>query len=80
MHKILFICHGNILKSIGKACKINDFTMKKGTYYTTTTPFVSELEPWFSKGKRERDEICIIVEFWGIFCYDMNWVDSFYPI
>ena len=38
MIKILFICHGSILKSPEKACKINDFTKRKGTYYTTTTP------------------------------------------
>ena len=25
MIKILFVCHGNILKSPEKACKINDF-------------------------------------------------------
>ena len=36
---ILFVCHGNILKSPGKACKINGFTKLKGAYYTTTTPF-----------------------------------------
>ena len=36
---ILFGCHGNILKSPGKACKINDFEVGYGTYYTTTTPF-----------------------------------------
>ena len=37
--KVLFICHGNILKSPEKACKINRFTKQIGTYYTTTTPF-----------------------------------------
>ena len=40
MKKILFVCHGRILKSPGKASKINDFTMQKGAYYTTTTPFM----------------------------------------
>ncbi len=39
MIKILFICHGSILKDLGKASKINGFTEQKGTYYTTTTPF-----------------------------------------
>ena len=39
MVRILFICHGSILKSPGEACKINDLTVGYGTYYTTTTPF-----------------------------------------
>lgn len=39
MIKILFICHGSILKCSGKACKINGFMARKGAYYTTTTPF-----------------------------------------
>ena len=39
MIKILFVCHGNILKSPGKASKINAFAEQKGVYYTTTTPF-----------------------------------------
>ena len=38
MIKILFICHGRILKSSGKACKINGFTEGKDVllhhYYT----------------------------------------------
>ena len=34
MIKILFVCNGSILKSPEKACKINDFTKWKGTYYT----------------------------------------------
>ena len=42
MIKILFICHGSILKSPGKASKINGFTKQKGAYYTTTTPFSKE--------------------------------------
>lgn len=42
MIKILFICHGNILKNRGKACKINDSTAQAGIYYTTTTPFLKE--------------------------------------
>lgn len=40
MIKILFICHGSILKSSGKASKISSFTKQKGAYYTTTTPFL----------------------------------------
>ena len=40
--KILFICHGNILKNPGKACKINGFKAEKGDNYTTTTPFLKE--------------------------------------
>lgn len=42
MIKILFVCHGSILKYSGKASKINGFTEKQGTYYTTTTPFLKE--------------------------------------
>ena len=34
MIKVLFVCHGRILKSFQKACKINGFTAQKGTYYT----------------------------------------------
>ena len=40
MVKILFVCHGSILKSPGKASKINGFAKQKGAYYTTTTPFL----------------------------------------
>ena len=40
MIKILFVCHGSILKSPGKASKINGFMKQKGAYYTTTTPFL----------------------------------------
>ena len=40
MIKILFVCHGRILKSPGKVSKINGFTKQKGVYYTTTTPFL----------------------------------------
>ncbi len=43
MIKILFVCHGRILKSSGKDCKINGFMASKGVYYTTTTPFGEEL-------------------------------------
>lgn len=39
MIKILFICHGNILKSPGKASKINVFTEQSSAYYTIITPF-----------------------------------------
>ncbi len=42
MIKILFICHGRILKCSEKACKINDFLAGRGAYYTTTTPFLKE--------------------------------------
>ena len=42
MIKVLFVCHGNILKSPEKACKINDSVADKGVYYTTTTPFFKE--------------------------------------
>ena len=42
MIKILFVCHGNILRNPEKACKINDCTEGKGAYYTTTTPFLKE--------------------------------------
>lgn len=40
MIKILFVCHGRVLISSGKASKIKDFTKQKGAYYTTTTPFL----------------------------------------
>lgn len=39
--KILFVCHGSILKSPGKARKINGFKAGKGAFYTTTTPFLN---------------------------------------
>ena len=42
MIKVLFVCHGSILKCSEKACKINDFTAKQGAYYTTNTPFLKE--------------------------------------
>lgn len=42
MIKVVFICHGSILKSPEKACKINGFTARKGAYYTATTPFLKE--------------------------------------
>ena len=42
MIKILFVCHGSILKSLRKASKINDFMLQSGTCYTTTTPFLKE--------------------------------------
>ena len=34
MIKMLFICHGRILKSPGKASKINGFMERKSAYYT----------------------------------------------
>ncbi len=34
MKKILFVCHGTILKSTEKASKINGFVADKGVYYT----------------------------------------------
>ena len=42
MIKVLFVCHGSILKSPQKASKINGFTKRKGAYYTITTPFLKE--------------------------------------
>ena len=44
MIKVLFVCHGSILKSPEKAGKINSFVADKGVYYTTTTPFEIWLE------------------------------------
>lgn len=73
MIKILFVCHGSILKCSGKACKINDSTIWQGVYCTTTTPFLKE--PWndnpyvkyhFNKG---------IVK-WLKLSYDTDWVDA----
>ena len=43
MIKVLFICHGNILRSLEKACYINGFPRSDGAYYTTITPFAKEL-------------------------------------
>lgn len=45
MIKILFICHGSILRYPEKACKINNFTAREGACYTTITPFKFGLEP-----------------------------------
>ncbi len=42
MISILFVCYGNILKSPGIACKINDFMEKQGAYYISITPFLEE--------------------------------------
>lgn len=42
MIRVLFLCHGSILKSPEKASKINGFTEKNGVYYTTTIPFLEE--------------------------------------
>jgi hypothetical protein len=42
MIKILFICHGNILKNLGKAYRTNNFMVWSGIYYTTITPFLKE--------------------------------------
>lgn len=39
MIRVLFVCHGNILKSPGKASEISGSVEQKGAYYTTTTPF-----------------------------------------
>lgn len=39
MIKILFICHGSILKNPEKACKINGFKAREGACYTTIIPF-----------------------------------------
>ena len=33
------IFNGTSLGSLGKSCKINDFTVEYGAYYTTITPF-----------------------------------------
>ena len=43
MTRILFVCHGNILRSLEKACYINGFHRSDGAYYTTITPFAKEL-------------------------------------
>ncbi len=39
MIRVLFVCHGSILKTAEKASKINDLMKQKGAYYTTITPF-----------------------------------------
>ena len=38
MIRVLFLCHGRILKSFEKSRKINGFAKQKGAYYTTSTP------------------------------------------
>lgn len=43
MRSVLMVCHGNILRSLEKACYINGFRRSNGAYYTTITPFVKEL-------------------------------------
>jgi len=42
-HRIMFVCHGSILRSPEKACYINGLHRSNGAYYTTITPFVEEL-------------------------------------
>ncbi len=42
MIQILFVCHISILKNPEKACKIIDFMVKRGAYYTATTLFLKE--------------------------------------
>lgn len=43
MVKVLFICHGSILRSLEKACYINGFHRSNSAYYTTITPFAKGL-------------------------------------
>ena len=43
MIRVLFVCHGSILKNPGKASKIKGSMEKNSAYYTTTTPFLKEL-------------------------------------
>ena len=40
MIRVLFVCHGSILKNPPKASKINGFAKQKGAYYTTAVPFL----------------------------------------
>ena len=42
MTKILFVCHGSILRSLEKGCYINGFHRSDGACYTTITPFAKE--------------------------------------
>ena len=42
MIKILFICHGSILKNFRKVNKINIFAQQKDIYNITTVPFFKE--------------------------------------
>ena len=51
MIKVLFVCHGSILKSPGKARKINGFKTGKGAYYTTTTSFLNWVRALIWQGK-----------------------------
>ena len=43
MVRILFVCHGNILKRVRKPGKIKGLREVEDLYYTTTTPFEKEL-------------------------------------
>lgn len=43
MVRVLFVCHGSILRSPEKACYINGLHRSNGAYYTTITPFSKEL-------------------------------------
>lgn len=42
MKRVLFVCHGSILRSLEKAYYINGFHRSNGAYYTTITPFAKE--------------------------------------
>ena len=50
MIRILFICHGSILKSPGKASKIKGFRTSEGVYYTTTTPVSLDVTKIMNRG------------------------------
>lgn len=41
--QVRLLCHCSILRSLEKACYINDFHRSNGAYYTTITPFAKEL-------------------------------------
>ena len=60
MERVLFVCHGSILKkSPEKARCTNDYAARKGAYCTTTTPFLKE--PWMTLkfSNRETDGVTI---------------------
>lgn len=52
---------------------LSSFTMGTDADYTKNIQKAN-------RKKWRRDELCIIVEFCEIFCYDINWEDGFYPV
>ena len=79
MIKILFICHGSILKSPGKARKINGLhhEAERRLLHHYYTIFERALE--WQNGKRLK-AFDNFVEIYNILGYIANWVDIVCPI